>query len=703
MSTKEQLTLTKRIRGLYQELFDLTDPESGEPIQYIFNVVPDKKHYPDYYTFIKAPTSFNSIKKRLNHYQSPNEFIKDLVQIVWNARTYNEKESFVCRYAQVLDDFIKNRVMPKFASAGYDVGYPDLSPIEEGSAGVLLPYNYGKERQSTPSPTPVMHQQTMRLITTTPRSVSRASVRSTPMHDEEYEEEEEVVKKRYTHKEQSFKRGRPPVIDKPYEQRIKNVLRNLRREKGVEGDSLTLLFERLPDPRDYPDYYKSITQPISLDEIKKKIKQRKYKEVEPFVQDMKLMIANAKYYNDESSTVYKNTLLLEKWFVKFLEAEMKKPDSDFISHDSLKLPLEQLELRGKLYKIGDWILINNPNDAQKPIVAQLFRIWQTQDGQRWINVCWYLRPEQTVHRVDRLFYDNEVFKSGQYRDHLADEILGKCYVAYFTRYQRGDPAIPYEGPLFICEYRYNDNDKNFNKIRTWRACLPDEIRDHEDPITPLPSLRRFKKIESPLKHLLPPNATPHMPIPEPIIGAPNAPPLHGAVYLRDVDPTDDLGQYASSRNCPKYIIRPNDPPMDENDASLNTPLGNYTRNVVSHPQPPAPVYHATPSLTTVSTASTFTVPIALETATSGVLKMDVMSNKRRLGGLDVHSEGPVIWFKTPGVLIPNRTVVNVCGDFGQADEDGQVNETIPGSGLAGVVRPGNSAAYLAWKKQKLEG
>lgn len=207
------------------------------------------------------------------------------------------------------------------------------------------------------------------------------------------------------------------------------------------------------------------------------------------------MFDNCKeYYKGFKEEYVQNAIALETAFNRFVEIEIKRPDADFITADSLKIPLDQLELHGSLFKIGDWILINNPNDPSKPIVSQLFRIWQTQDGQRWINVCWYLRPEQTVHRIDRLFYENEVFKSGQYRDHLADEIIGKCYVAYFTRYQRGDPAINFEGPLFICEFRYNDNDKNFNKIRTWKACLPDEVRDHEDPITPLPNLRRFKNM-----------------------------------------------------------------------------------------------------------------------------------------------------------------------------------------------------------------
>ncbi|CCH41773.1 Chromatin structure-remodeling complex subunit [Wickerhamomyces ciferrii] len=698
--------LAKRIKSSFDAVYDLKDDGADgtqEPIAPIFNTMPDKKLYPDYYDVITTPTSLQSIKKRLNIYHTPNDFIKDLAQIVWNAKTYNEQGSFVYRYAQKLDSFILSNVIPKFRKLGYEVSYPNLGPndLSELASGAQT------STANTPQPNAVLqnnnaeeddHSDDDQANSRLRKASSTTAIQST--------------------KEQSYKRGRPPVIDKPFEQRIKNVLRSLRRDRDQQGQLLCHAFEKLPDIRENPQFYQLITDPISLDEIKKKIKQRKYKDVETYVQDMKLMFNNGRtYYKgwDENMVTVTNTL--ETKFGEHLEIELKRPDSDFVAADSLKIPLDQLELHGSLFKIGDWILINNPNDPSKPIVSQLFRIWQTQDGQRWINVCWYLRPEQTVHRVDRLFYENEVFKSGQYRDHLADEIIGKCYVAYFTRYQRGDPAFNYEGPLFICEFRYNDNDKNFNKIRTWKACLPDEVRDHEDPITPLPNLRRFKKYESPLKHLLPPNATMDMPIPEPTIGAPNAPPLHGAVYLRDIDEADDLGQYASSRICPRYIIRPNDPPPTDSPSNNTTSIVNYTRNTVPVPQQQPILHHAVPNYVPTSTAPSFTIPISIENDTKGLIRMDVSNNRRRLAGIsnDVNTEGPLIWFRAPGVNIGNRykqqipvrginRIVNkkpikrphneIDGeeeeqDLDNGDEDSQFSHSL-----------GHSAKYLAFKLQK---
>lgn len=369
-----------------------------------------------------------------------------------------------------------------------------------------------------------------------------------------------LANKSHVEKKTHMKRGRPPVIDLPYEQRIKNVLKGMKKEVTPDGkDLIASKFERLPDEEREPQYYSVISDPISLDDIKKKVKQRKYKDFQKFQEDVMLMLNNYRMYHRTQPTELRRAADFETLFNAHCQHELSRPDIDFMTDGELKYPLETVEVNGKSYKIGDWILLRNPNDETKPTVAQIFRLWYTSDGTRWLNCCWYLRPEQTVHRVDRLFYKNEVVKSGQYRDHLVEEIVGKCYVCHFTRFQRGDPDVPIEGPLFVCEYRYNETEKVFNKIRTWKGCLPEEIREIEDPTIPVVG-RKFYKYESPIKHLLPPNATVNDPLPQPTEGAVNAPPLVGAVYLRPKLRRDDLGEYSTSDDCPRYIIRPGDPP-----------------------------------------------------------------------------------------------------------------------------------------------
>ncbi|EIE75822.1 hypothetical protein RO3G_00526 [Rhizopus delemar RA 99-880] len=56
----------------------------------------------------------------------------------------------------------------------------------------------------------------------------------------------------------------------------------------------------------YPLYYKIIKKPICMRDIKKRIYSGYYKSIEEFQSDFHLMFENAKAFNEESSTVYKD-------------------------------------------------------------------------------------------------------------------------------------------------------------------------------------------------------------------------------------------------------------------------------------------------------------------------------------------------------------------------------------------------------------
>jgi chromatin structure-remodeling complex subunit RSC1/2 len=167
-------------------------------------------------------------------------------------------------------------------------------------------------------------------------------------------------------------------------------------------------------------------------------------------------------------------------------------------------------------------------------VAQIFRTWKDPDGQIWINACWYYRPEQTVHWVEKRFYQDEVVKTGQYRDHSIDEVIGKCFVMFFTRYSRGRPKGVDENkiPIYVCESRYNETEKHFNRIKTWKSCVPDAVRGEDYEVDLFEKQRVLKKVPSPIAHLLPPNAKEGDTLPDAKMGVENAPPVVGAVFKR---------------------------------------------------------------------------------------------------------------------------------------------------------------------------
>lgn len=573
--------LQSRVRTEYEALFTLKE-ENGLEIYPIFNVLPPKKEYPDYYALIRNPISLNTLKKRVPHYTDAQSFVNDVVQIPWNAKTYNTKESAIYKYAGILETYAKEKMVPKLREYYPEVEYPYLGPLPDEIESM-------KAQGITPPEIPQPPPNKMRMKTKTEDDEDADG-----QDDEDYSEgngKRSMPQLRLTlhrgmqnasqsyqgnrsqsgtpkplygrHQQQRthMRRGRPPVIDLPYVQRIKNVIKMLKKEIDDDNEPLTLPFERLPDELREPRYYTVIANPVCLEDIRKRVKTRKYKDFQTFQNDFQLMLTNYRLYNRTEPQALKKAAFLEKKYNALIRHELSKPDRDYMPEGELRYPMDEVEVNGRTYQIGDWVLLENPNDTTKPTVAQIFRLWSTNDGRRWLNACWYLRPEQTVHRVDRLFYKNEVVKSGQYRDHLVEELVGKCYVVHFTRYQRGDPDVKLEGPLFVCEFRYNEADKIFNKIRTWKACLPEEIRDQDENTIPVNG-RKFLKYPSPLKNLLPPNATYDDPMPQPTEGAVNAPPLIGGVYLGPKLERDDLGEYASSDDCPRYIVRPGDPPEE---------------------------------------------------------------------------------------------------------------------------------------------
>ncbi|GMM38334.1 RSC chromatin remodeling complex ATPase subunit [Saccharomycopsis crataegensis] len=77
------------------------------------------------------------------------------------------------------------------------------------------------------------------------------------------------------------------------------------------------LFLKLPSKKLYPDYYQIIEKPISISEISKNLKQNKYASYYDLINDFKLMIQNAKTYNEPESFVYENAAKIDEFIDKF--------------------------------------------------------------------------------------------------------------------------------------------------------------------------------------------------------------------------------------------------------------------------------------------------------------------------------------------------------------------------------------------------
>lgn len=110
---------------------------------------------------------------------------------------------------------------------------------------------------------------------------------------------------------------------------IFDAVKGLKAPEGTRYHSE--IFEKLPSKKIFPDYYHVIKQPISFNEIKKRIKNGDYADLPQFYSDFKLMFNNARTYNEEGSIVYEDANAMDAEFEARYSAEKSKYDAMLIN------------------------------------------------------------------------------------------------------------------------------------------------------------------------------------------------------------------------------------------------------------------------------------------------------------------------------------------------------------------------------------
>lgn len=507
---------------------------SGHDPSKVFARKVNKHHFPDYYQVITEPIAFSNIKQKINSkvYLTVKDFVRDLALIPHNAFVFNLPQSGAYQDAIVVKEQIESELKRLVESKVFtkeDATLPDLGeipPADDGAAEDEEEEDDEEEEEDDDGDDDAADDAPKKRGRGRPRKSSVVKRESTVGVKDDKAEDPETRKKR----------GRPPKVLTPTEGRIQTVLKGLRKPKGPSGP-LIANFERLPDKAAMPEYFHEIKNPMAYELLKRKAKRKKYPTLDHFMRDVELMFENAKQYNTDESVIYKDAITLQAEGRRLAEEVKARSDTEYAG-DEGRIPMPAGILHnGELYKIGDWVLLQNVNDLTKPIPTQIYRTYQDAQGDKWINACWYYRPEQTVHRFDKHFLENEVVKTGQYRDHRIDEVVGRCFVMFVTRYFKGRPAgLPPDTDVFVCDSRYNEEKHTFGKIKTWASCLPDEVRDKDYAMEPFAAHRRMKKYPSPLVHLLKDGQKETDELPKPDWGADSAPPKIGAVHRRPRDP-----------------------------------------------------------------------------------------------------------------------------------------------------------------------
>ena len=252
-------------------------------------------------------------------YANAQEFIYDLALISWNARLYNQPESIIYRQAQILKQYITDVVIAKLKSDkkfnAQELIYPHIGDLpEDKDNDELVAFSFENSEATPGSSTAGALKRDDYEMSATPQTIEPSVVSlSKPVVSTGYNTRllypvpaatPTPTRSTRRHKENQIesgiRRGRPPIIDKPFETRIKLILKGFKKLRDSNNKPLTKHFEKLPDPKIYSDYYETITNPISLNEIRVKVRSRKYSSVEQFINDLDLMFANVQvYYQDD--------------------------------------------------------------------------------------------------------------------------------------------------------------------------------------------------------------------------------------------------------------------------------------------------------------------------------------------------------------------------------------------------------------------
>ncbi|XP_028747089.1 protein polybromo-1 isoform X21 [Peromyscus leucopus] len=338
--------LKEVLEQLLEAIVVATNP-SGRLVSELFQKLPSKVQYPDYYAIIKEPIDLKTIAQRIQNgsYKSIHAMAKDIDLLAKNAKTYNEPGSQVFKDANSIKKifYMKKAEIEHHEMAKSSLRISNKRAVQGGRlSAITMALQYGSESEE---------------------DAALAAARY-----EEGESEAESIT--------SFM-----DVSNPFHQ-LYDTVRSCRNN---QGQLIAEPFFHLPSKKKYPDYYQQIKMPISLQQIRTKLKNQEYETLDHLECDLNLMFENAKRYNVPNSTIYKRVLKLQQ----VMQAKKKElarrddiEDGDSMissatsdtgsakrkrnTHDSEMLGLRRLSSKKNIRKQRMKILFNVVLEAREP-------------------------------------------------------------------------------------------------------------------------------------------------------------------------------------------------------------------------------------------------------------------------------------------------------------------------------------------------
>ncbi|XP_035131679.1 protein polybromo-1 isoform X24 [Callithrix jacchus] len=297
--------LKEILEQLLEAIVVATNP-SGHLISELFQKLPSKVQYPDYYAIIKEPIDLKTIAQRIQNgsYKSIHAMAKDIDLLAKNAKTYNEPGSQVFKDANSIKKIF---YMKKAEIEHHEMAKSSLrmrTPSNLAAARLTGPSHskgsLGEERNPTSK-----YYRNKRAV----QGGRLSAITMALQYGSESEEDAALAAARYEEGESEAESITSFMdVSNPFYQ-LYDTVRSCRNN---QGQLIAEPFFHLPSKKKYPDYYQQIKMPISLQQIRTKLKNQEYETLDHLECDLNLMFENARRYNVPNSAIYKRVLKLQQ-------------------------------------------------------------------------------------------------------------------------------------------------------------------------------------------------------------------------------------------------------------------------------------------------------------------------------------------------------------------------------------------------------
>ncbi|KAI6178614.1 hypothetical protein M3Y98_00519700 [Aphelenchoides besseyi] len=420
---------------------------NGRVLSTIFQRLPSKTEYPDYYDVIKKPMDLQKIRQKINgnQYTSQKTFIADLKLVFDNATKYNEPESEIYKDALML----KNEVMEVCAEDHDDDDKPSVQV------------------------------QVRRILTNLLVAVNTHTNRSRCLSDS------------FTDVTDLFKKNGIPVHEMPFtlDQIKMNLDKGRYKRLDRFQDDVFALFTKIrqlsrPESQMFLDSIDLQKVFISKrDDLCKGIlvspattftESCLWDEVEARKKAAKREKSPSTTENDVESDADRS-----KESEKTNETEKSKEAAEEI--------IDNAEYDGVTYTSNQFVYVasskeNSQDDPNQWHILRIERIVRDGEGADGVLVkgFWIYKPRETFYLATRKFYEKEVFITTEHHSVTLSRLRGKCCVLYLDDYLRVKPKEFSDQDVFVCEYKYLGRRGHFKRLNAWPYAEETKQMEMED-------------------------------------------------------------------------------------------------------------------------------------------------------------------------------------------------------------------------------